>query len=277
MDRLYFGTGGVPNSAPKRDSISGIERIRELGLDAMELEFVRGVKMSQETAQGVGQAAREEGVILTAHGAYFINLNGESEEKNAKSRQWVLEAARAALWVGGYSVTFHAASYRGMPPSQVYDIVRDQFGQILDVLKSENNTIWVRPELTGKPTYFGEVEELIRLSREFPTVLPCVDFAHLHARTNGGYNTYEEFAQVLNQIKDALGSQALQEMHIHLSGILYTPRGERKHVNLEESDLNYRELLQAFRDFDVRGVVICESPNLEEDALLMKATYEKLR
>ena len=106
--------------------------------------------------------------------------------------------------------------------------------------------------------------------------MPCVDFAHFHARTNGKYNTYEEFAGILEKIEKALGKKGLENMHIHITGIAYGPKGEKNHLNLEESDLKYTELLKALKDFKVKGVVVCESPNIEGDALLMKKTFEKI-
>ena len=105
--------------------------------------------------------------------------------------------------------------------------------------------------------------------------MPAIDFAHWHAR-NGRANSYAEFTAILARIKERLGDIALANMHIHLSGIAYGEKGERKHLNLKDSDLSYTELLQALKDFGVRGFLICESPNLEEDALLLQETYRRL-
>ncbi len=104
---------------------------------------------------------------------------------------------------------------------------------------------------------------------------PCIDFAHWHART-GVFNSYQEFASILLRIKERLGRAALDDMHIHVAGIRYGEKGEIKHLNLKDSDLQYVELLKALRDYEVKGLVICESPNLEDDALLLKSTYNTL-
>jgi len=131
-------------------------------------------------------------------------------------------------------------------------------------------------ETTGKASQFGTLEELLRLSKEVEGVAPCVDFAHLHART-GANNSYEEFAALLELIEGELGlAVGLEDMHIHISGIDYSSAGERKHLNLADADLRYVELLQALRDFEVGGLIICESPSLEEDALLMQRVYRGL-
>ncbi|HDI47207.1 MAG TPA: hypothetical protein ENF82_05315 [Candidatus Methanomethylia archaeon] len=117
----------------------------------------------------------------------------------------------------------------------------------------------------------------MRLSEEIEGVLPCVDFAHLHARSVGGYNTYEEIASIFELLEKRLGKECLRNMHMHFSGIEYGEKGEIKHLNLEESDFNYRDLVKALKDFKVEGVIISESPNIEGDALLLKKLYSKAR
>ena len=144
------------------------------------------------------------------------------------------------------------------------------------VFSSQNIKIWVRPETTGKATQWGDVEEIVRLSKTFEQVLPCVDFSHLHARTNGEYNTYDEFAKVFETIGNEIGDYALKNFHAHIAGIEYGEKGEKKHLLLEESDMNYKDLIKAFKDFDVKGVVVCESPVMEKDAVILKAYYESL-
>ena len=127
----------------------------------------------------------------------------------------------------------------------------------------------------GKGTQFGDLDELINLCSELEGVLPTIDFAHLHARS-GAYNSYKEFSEILERIEKRLGHSALENMHMHISGIKYSARGELKHLNLKESDLDYRGLLQALKDHKAKGFAICESPNLEEDAQLLRDTYQSL-
>jgi deoxyribonuclease-4 len=147
---------------------------------------------------------------------------------------------------------------------------------VLDELDAEGNHIWIRPEVMGKPSQFGDLEEILNLSVELERVAPCIDFAHYHART-GRYNSHDEFSAILSRIEERLGRAALDDMHIHVAGIAYGDKGERKHLDLEESDLAYVELMQALRDHDVKGVLVCESPNLEGDALLLQETYRGLK
>ena len=116
---------------------------------------------------------------------------------------------------------------------------------------------------------------MLQLSCELP-IAPCIDFSHLHARSGGKENSYEEFRATLQKTEKALGSKALKELHCHLAGINYSEKGERNHLMLKDSDMKYKELLKALKDLDCRGVMTCESPDPQEDALLLKKTFEKL-
>ena len=275
MAGLLFGTGGTPHSAQTSSTISGIERIAELGLGCLEIEFVQGVRMGEAGARQVAETATKLGVKLSAHAPYFINLNARESEKIRASQERILQTARIASLCGANSIVFHTAYYLGDPPEKTYSAVRKHLGEVMNQLKQENNRVWIRPEIMGKPSQFGTPDEVFDLCTELEGVAPCIDFAHWHART-GGFNSYQEFASILQQVKERLGRAALDDMHIHVSGIAYGKKGEIKHLNLKESDFQYAELLQALKDHDAKGIVICESPNLEEDALLLQATYNTL-
>jgi len=275
MVELIFGTGGIPHSSRTSSTIDGIKRIAELGLGCMEIEFVQGVKMGEAGARLVAETAAREGVKLSAHGPYFINLNAREPEKIIASQERILQTARIAAICGAESIVFHAAYYLGDPPEKTYDTVKRYLAQVMNQLKRENNRVWVRPEVMGKPSEFGTIDEVLNLCTELEGVGICLDFAHWHARA-GISNSYPEFVSVLQKIKQRLGDEALHNMHIHVSGIAYGKKGEIKHLSLKESDLQYVELLQALKDYEAKGLVICESPNLEEDALLLQETYHKL-
>lgn len=270
---LRFGTAGVPRSSPKPDTISGIRRLGELGLNHLEMEWVRRVQVNPRAGERIRKAAREADITLTAHGPYYINLNSPDSAKLEASVKRILDTARQAAYCGASSVTFHAAFMMKSEPEKVYKTVKEHLSRILETLAREGVAVDVRPELSGKPSQWGSLDEIIRISRELEGVKPVVDFSHLHAREGGAYNTRREFAQALEAVKNGLGEEALKDMHIHVSGIRYGPKGEREHLNLEESDFNYRELIKAFIDYGVEGWCVCESPNLETDAMILQKVY----
>jgi deoxyribonuclease-4 len=267
---LLFGTAGTPRSSRGTDSISGIRRVHELGLGCMELEFVRGVKMGEKTARAVYDIAQQLGIRLSVHAPYYINLNAEGETLEA-SKERILNSARIGHICGAKSVVIHAGFIQKQSREAVYEKIKKAIVEIKERLKSEGVDITLRIETMGRGSQFGSLEEALAIT-EVGGVLPCIDFSHLHAVT-GKNNSREEFASILARVEEKLGRRGLDDMHIHVSGIEYSDKGEKNHLIFAESDFKYKELAQAFVEFDIKGMVICESPNLEEDALVLKREY----
>ncbi len=276
MKSLLFGTPGIPISTMPRDTLNGVKQVRKLGLDAMEFEFVQNVHVNETLAPIIKKTAEELGVVLTCHGQYYVNLAAIEPEKLHASVGRMLSAARRVNECGGYSITWHMGYYLGRPKDKVHEIVTHGVKDVVKKLQDEGVKIWIRPETTGKETQWGDLQETIKLSQEVEQVLPCIDFGHLHARYNGKNNTLEEFRDILSQIENGLGRNALDNMHIQCCGINYGPKGEKNHLNFEESDFNWRDMLKAWKEFRIKGVVITESPNIEGDALMLKREFAKL-
>jgi deoxyribonuclease-4 len=272
-DGLLFGTAGVPLSSTDASTFSAIEHIRAIGLDCLEVEFVKGVKMSRETADKIGRRAKEIGIRLSVHAPYFINLNSEDRGKRLMSQERLLNSARLAGVLGARSVVFHAGFYGRETPEKAYAEIKAELSQVLSIVRTERLGVTMRIETMGKRSQFGTFDEVLQLSKEIEGLRPCLDFCHLHSR-EGRVNTYLDFQRVLGKVGKKLGREALQDLHIHIAGVHYNDTGELKHLNLQESDFRYNEWLKALRDVDAAGLVICESPNLEQDALFIKRLYE---
>lgn len=274
FDKLNFITAGMPLRTGKGSYPQAFDVLNEMKLDGMELEFVHGVRMSDTNRDFVKEKSKD--FVITAHGPFYINLNSKEEEKIDASVQRIIDTAAVASQAGAFSITYHAAFYMGKDKETVYNQVKTQTERIIKVLENEKIKVWVRPETTGKATQWGDIDEIINLSKDFEQVLPCVDFSHLHARSAGEYNTYDEFSKVLEKMGNKIGQYALENFHGHLAGIEYTAKGEKQHLNLENSDMNYKDLLKAMKEFGVKGALVCESPNIEDDCKLIKTYYESL-
>lgn len=270
---LLFGTAGVPFSAADDSSLAGIERVKALGLDCLEIEFVQGVKMGLDTAKKVREKAASLGVRLSVHAPYFINLNSEDPGKRLASQERLLKTARVGDACGASSVVFHAAFYGRDLADRAYEAVKAELKTVMSIVRSERLKVVLRIETMGKQSQFGSLDEVLGMCRDVDGLQPCLDFSHLYAR-EGKVNSYAEFVRVLNKVSRKLGPRALRSIHIHIAGIHYGDKGEIKHLNLEETDFRYDEWLQALRDLGVEGLVICESPNLEGDAVMLKKLYE---
>lgn len=277
FDNLNILTAGMPLSTGKGGYPRAFEILKDMNLDGMEVEFVHGVRMSKDTRELLKKISSEQNFVLTSHGPFYINLNSKEPDKVEASVQRIVETAQAAHDFGGYSITYHAAFYMGANKETVFNQVKTQTRKIVEILEKNNiNDIWIRPETTGKSTQWGDYEEIIRLSKEFEIVLPCIDFSHIHARTGGEYNTYDEFCKILDRISTELGQRAIDNFHAHLAGIEYTAKGERRHLIFEDADMNYKDLLRAMKSFGVKGALVCESPNIETDAKILKDFYISL-
>lgn len=276
MNKLHFLTAGLPLASEGKGYKKGLGIITDFDLDGLEVEFVHGVRLNDANRILLSEFTSQNGIVATCHGPYYINLNSEENEKIEASITRILDTARAGKSFGAFSITFHAAFYMKKQPVEVYKTVYNSFEKICKTLEDENNDIFIRPETTGKGTQWGTLEEIVKLSKEFKNVMPCIDFAHVHARNNGLYNTYDEFSAMLEFVGKELGTYALNNMHIHLAGIEYGPKGEKNHLILEESDMNYKDLLKALNAFDVKGALVCESPNIEGDAKLLKDYWYSL-
>ncbi len=273
-----FGTVGAPKSRPKKPggSVGAAIHIRALGLDAFELGWVRSVRVGEKTCEAIRTAAAEHDVALSVHAPYYINLNA-SDEEWPKSRKRLMDAAHFGNLAGATDIIFHPGSYFGKDPAEVLPLAIERLQGCVAELRAAGNPVTLRPETMGKSAMLGSLEDALAMSRAIDGVEPCIDFPHLHARPgDGSMNTYEEWAHALETYRRSLGEQALQRLHIHLSGIAYTPKGEKEHLPIEESDLNLDAILQALLDFRCSGRILCESPILEEDALLIKSRWEAL-
>jgi deoxyribonuclease-4 len=271
VDKLLFGCSGLPlGQGRKFTQATAIPYLKDLGLEAMELLFVRSVNVTAKNQAGILAAKAEHGFYLSAHGSYYLNLNSSDPQVRDKSLQRIEQGAKGLALVAGRSLVFHPGFYQGDCPERAYAAIRDNLARLPDL------GVDYRLETTGKGTQFGTLAELLALSREVKTCRPCIDFAHLHARGNGALKDYEDFARVLQAVQDALGRQAMEDLHLHMGGIAYGPKGERHHLPLLESDFNYKACLRALKDFGAKGCVICEGPRVQYDALVLKKAYQGL-
>lgn len=271
IDKLNFITAGIPLRTEPKDYEHAFKVLDEMRLDGMELEFVHGVRISETSQKTVKEASKKR--IITAHGPYYINLNSKEQEKIDASIVRIIDTALMGEKLGAYSITYHAAFYMNDDKKVVFDRVKKETERIIEVIEKEKVKVWIRPETTGKSTQWGDLDEIIALSKEFKQILPCIDFSHLHARTGGELNTYDDFCMILEKIGTQIGQYALDNFHGHLAGIAYSDKGEKNHLNLKESDMNYKDLLKAMKKFGVKGALVCESPNIEEDCKLIKDYY----
>lgn len=273
---MLFGTVGSPISTPKKPggSIGAILQIKSLGLDALELGWVQSVNVTEKTCQDICRTSKSESIAISVHAPYFINLNA-NEDEWPKSRKRLWDAAYYGYLAGATDIVFHPGSYFSVESDIVLKTVLPRLKGIAVQLNKESINIILRPETMGKSAMLGSLEDTLIMSREIPNVLPCLDFAHLHARPgDGSINTKKEWNEVIQKYVDFLGQNALNNLHIHLSGIAYGPKGEKNHLPIKESDMDILSLFDVLKNWNCDGRVLSESPILEQDAIYLKELWE---
>ena len=242
-------------------NLKGVQKVAETGLDCMEVEFTYGVRMDLKTAKAVGALAKENGIVLSVHAPYYINLASEEKEKFAASKKRILDSCERAHALGARNVVFHAGFYQKRTAGQTYIRIRKAIGQLQKSIARKGWQVELCPEITGKPSQFGSLTELLRLKKEIGCGI-TVDFSHLFARQQGQI----DYAEVLRKLP--------KKFHAHFSGIEYGDKGERKHIRTTKNF--FEPLADALIERGVDITMISESPKPYEDALMMKKMIAQL-
>ncbi len=273
---MRFGTVGSPKSTPAKPggSVGAIKRIAELDLDALELGWVQSVRVSEETCTAIKQTAEEWNVAISVHAPYFINLNADELEW-PKSRKRLWDAAFYGNLAGATDIIFHPGSYFTLPPEEVLQVAIPRLQDLVLELRNKGVQVVLRPETMGKQAMLGSMMDTLDMSKAIPGVIPCIDFAHLYARSgDGSPNDQTSWESLLLDYQNVLGVESTNYMHIHLSGIEYGPKGEKNHLAARESGLDFAALFRALKKFNCDGRILCESPILEDDALYLKDIWK---
>ena len=281
-DRPRFGPAGVPPLfriiGAKLSDVP--ELLREEGLDALEYEAVRwGQKpqIKQQDAENLGREAEKNDVLLSLHGSYFINLCGKKEVVEASKRR-LIACATAAQWMGAYVVVFHPGFYGRVEKSYAF---RNCIAAIRDVIEKMNSLgiqkVKLGPETMGRLFQLGSLDEILTICETVEQTQLVVDWSHLHARGQGRFKKVDDFRSVVEEAEKRLGTEAARNMHCHFSKIEYTDKGERRHHILEEARYgpDFQMLAEVIAEFNLRPVIICETPILDVDAMKMRDILRK--
>lgn len=251
-----------PAGSGGRGNLAGIETAARMGLDCLEVEFTYGVRMQPEDAPAVGEMARRYGIALSVHAPYYINLASEEPEKLSASRTRILDSCQRAHAMDARNVVFHAGFYQHRTADETYARIRDAVNALQAQITANRWNVVLCPETTGKPSQFGSLEELFRLTADTGCGI-TVDFAHLFARHHGKL----DWDRLLLQLPD--------KFHAHFSGIEYSAKGEKRHIRTTE--VFFQPLAAALVSRNPDITLISESPQPFEDAVMMKQVVRQLQ
>ena len=278
--RALFGPAGNSDSFTKayKGSVHAPKWLKELGLDCYEYQCGRGVNMGEDTARAIGEAAREQGIRMSLHAPYYINLSGDSDERMEKNCEYIVKSARACHWLGGDRIVVHCGGLSGMERQVALEHTLLNLREALKALESERlDHVRMCIETMGKVNVLGDQEEVCTICQMDERLLPCIDFGHLNARSQGGMYTEGDFAALLDLLENRLGQERAKHFHAHFSKIQYGKGGEIKHLTFADTEYGpeFAPLARLLARRELSPRVICESAGTQaEDAVLMKKMYE---
>lgn len=282
FNKLHFGPAGfsgsdlnIPTSS-KNPTADAILEISNVSLSALEIEFVRQVYLKRSSIDKLTEIKKNsenKNVALSIHAPYFINLNSDEEHKIINSHRYIIDSLNVGQEIGANIVVVHLGFFLKTEPKLAIENVTKEIEKIFE--KTKSHTI-LGAETVGKKSQIGSLDEVLYFYDHLDKkrFLPVIDFAHLHARENGLFKDPKEIKKVFDQLKSY--PDILNRMHIHMSGIEYTEKGERKHLIFQDADLPYKQILEQLKENNVKGTIICESPETIKDCLFLKKEWEKI-
>ncbi len=279
----YFGPAGNSVSfyqSGGKSSVQIPEWLATMGLNAYEYQAGRGVRISRPMAAELGRAAQRHGIKLSIHAPYYINLTATDAKIVANTRKHLLAAMEAADAMGAGVVVFHPGSGGGkeLGREMAFNLARERLAEITQMAVSRGlSHVRLAVETAGKKNQLGNLVEIAGMCNVHPMVIPCIDFAHLHALDGGSISTLDDYLQILNFLAKNLGIPALENLHIHFSPIEYTTGGEKKHRTLAAQGFGppFEPLAKILAERNYEWTIICESDDTQtEDALAYQRMWK---
>ena len=238
-DIAVFGPSGTDEAFSDAGHSATIEMpkwVRDHGLDLFEYSFGRGVRITESTAKSIGAEADGQNVEISVHAPYFINFASVEQEKADNSIRYLTDSLQALRWFGGRRCVFHPGSEGKQPRREAFARTKDMVEKAVDVVKSLGfDDLYICPETMGKLAQIGTVDEVIELCKIAPNVYPCVDFGHVNCVMGGALKGVDDFQRIIDKMFEGIGEQKTKNMHVHFSKIMYTAKGEVKHLTFEDT------------------------------------------
>lgn len=275
-----FGPAGNAESFPYKSSVDAPRWLQELGLDCYEYQCGKGVRVKEDTAVALGRQAQEHGVALSLHAPYFINLANPDPDSQEKTIGYITSSCLVADQMGATRVVIHSGALMKRTREEAMNIALPFLRRILAVCEDQGfGHITLCPETMGKINQLGDLDEVLRLCQVHESLIPCVDFGHLYARSLGKDEGAEAVERMLSRMESELGTDRASRFHSHFSHIEFTPNGGEKCHRTFDDDGGYgpawEPLAQAVAERGWSPTFICESAGTQaEDALTMKRIYQ---
>ena len=253
--------------------------LKNMGLDLFEYSFGRGANLSDEKCLIINEAMKKNDIEISVHAPYYINLANTETEMIEKSYGYLLTSLEKGRLMGAKRVIFHVGGQGKLSREKAFEYIKNRMQSFCDIMEEKGFAdMLIAPETMGKMKQIGTVEEIIELSKMSKMVVPCIDFGHLNARTQGGLKTENDYEEIILALLDGLGEKA-KKIHIHFSKIQYSKGGEVKHLTFEDNIYGpeFEPLANILYKHSISAKVICESAGTQGiDALEMRNIYNRI-
>jgi deoxyribonuclease-4 len=257
--KLRYGPARVPS---RESPEAAVELLLERSYTACEIDFEGKFWMDYPWAERFGEVAREADIALSVHAPIAGFMGHVERDKKQRMAVGMLDhSAGVAVACGAEVVVFHPGFLLGRDRADAIDSVVEQLAELRERLEGKGRAVPFGVEVMGRVRELGTADDVIEISRRLGWVRPVLDFAHMHAVTDGGFTTVEPFAEVLKRADAVLEEGA--PFHIHFSDIQFANRNETKHLPYGEGTLRAEPLAEALARFDRPATVISESPDEE--------------
>ncbi len=272
MGRVRFGPARVPS---RETPAAAIALLRKRGFNACEIDFEGGFWMDYDWAAEFGKRAREAKIALSVHAPIAGFMGHVERDKKQRMAVGMLDhSAGIAKAAGAEPVVFHPGFLLGRTRAAAIKSITEQLAELRERLEGKGRAVPVGVEVMGRVREIGSLDDVLEISRRLGWVRPVLDFAHMHATSDGAFTDVEPFAVALEAADAVLEPGA--PFHIHFSDIAYANRNETKHLPYGEGTLRADPLKQALRKFRRTANVISESPDLES-SLAIQAVLASAR
>jgi deoxyribonuclease-4 len=257
MGEIRFGPARVPSQESPEEAV---ELLLERGYTACEIDFETRFWMDYPWAERFGALARENDIVLSIHAPIAGFLGHLDRDKKYRMAIGMLDhSAGVAVASGAELVVFHPGFLLGRERADAIDAVVEQLGELRERLEGKGRAVPFGVEVMGRVRDLGTVEDVFAISERLGWVRPVLDFAHMHATSDGAFLEAERFAEILATADRLLEPGA--PFHVHFSDIAYANRNETKHLPYGQGTLRAEPLAEALAPFDRPATVISESPD----------------
>jgi len=281
---IKFGPSGAPNRFYDEGNKHTEQMpvwVKANGLDCFEYSFGRGINLSEQKAAAIKEAFEAQGVEISVHAPYFINLGTPEEQKGINSFNYILNSAVTGRAMGAKRVVFHPAAQGKEDRAVVVARTIDRLKELKVIIEEQGLTdFYFCPETMGKLAQIGTIEEVTEFCTLADFYYPCVDFGHVNAREQGSLKTKEDYLSRLNYMINRLGFEKVRDMHVHFSKIEYSQKGEVRHLTFEDDVFGPEPLpfVQAIEQLNLEPYIVCESDGTQaDDAKIIKDLYFQTR